>query len=256
MRFVRYQENGKPHAHYGWVYNDLVGEIEGNIFGEFRRLEANLPIYTVKLLPPVVPGKIIACEWNYLDQIREFDRMVSDMPTVFSKPVSSVIGMNDPIILPVVSKRVEQECELAVVIGRQARGVPPDHAFDYIFGYTIANDVTARDLQLSDETWTRAKGFDSFCPIGPVIETDFEPADALLTCRVNGELRQMASTRDMLFPVQNLIAYISSIMTLDPGDVILTGTPVGTALLSPGDVVESVIDGIGQLSNPVRAQAV
>lgn len=256
MRFVRYQENGTSSIHYGWVYNDLVGEIVGDIFGEFRRLEANLPLYTIKLLPPVVPGKILACEWNYLDQTREFDRMISDMPTIFQKPVSSVIGPNDPIILPLVSKRVEQECELAVIIGRTAKSLMPENAFDCIFGYTIANDVTARDLQLSDETWLRAKGFDSFCPMGPVIETDFEPADALLTCRVNGELRQMASTRDMLFPVQNLVAFISSIMTLEPGDVILTGTPVGSALLSPGDVVESVIDGIGQLTNPVRAQMV
>ena len=256
MRFIRYQENGETEIHQGWIYNDLVGEIEGNMFGEFRRLEANLSLYTVKLLPPVVPGKIIACEWNYLDQTREFDRMISDIPTIFYKPTSSVIGMNDQIILPVVSQRVEQECELAVVIGKTAKDILPENAFDYIFGYTIANDVTARDLQLSDETWTRAKGFDSFCPLGPTIETDFEPADALLTCRVNGELRQMASTRDMLFPVQNLIAYISSVMTLQPGDVILTGTPVGSALLSPGDVVESIIDGIGQLVNPVRAQSV
>lgn len=256
MRFVRYQANNSPVVHYGWIYNDLVGEIEGDIFGEFRRLEASLPLYTVRLLPPVVPGKIVACEWNYLDQTREFDRMISDMPTIFYKPVSAVIGMNEPIILPVVSNRVEQECELAVVIGRTARSVMPEHAFDCIFGYTVANDVTARDLQMSDETWTRAKGFDSFCPLGPVIETDFEPADALLTCRVNGELRQMASTRDMLFPVQNLVAFVSSIMTLNPGDVILTGTPVGSALLSPGDVVESQIDGIGQLVNPVQAQTV
>ena len=256
MRFVRYQANNSLVVHYGWIYNDLVGEIEGDIFGEFRRLEASLPLYTVRLLPPVVPGKIVACEWNYLDQTREFDRMISDMPTIFYKPVSAVIGMNEPIILPVVSNRVEQECELAVVIGRTARSVMPEHAFDCIFGYTIANDVTARDLQMSDETWTRAKGFDSFCPLGPVIETDFEPADALLTCRVNGELRQMASTRDMLFPVQNLVAFVSSIMTLNPGDVILTGTPVGSALLSPGDVVESQIDGIGQLVNPVQAQTV
>ena len=256
MRFVRYQENGETVIHQGWIYNDLVGEIEGNMFGEFRRMEANLSLYTVKLLPPVVPGKIVACEWNYLDQTREFGRMISDIPTIFYKPTSSIIGINDPIILPVVSKRVEQECELAIVIGKTAKDILPENAFDYIFGYTIANDVTARDLQLSDETWTRAKGFDSFCPLGPAIETDFEPADALLTCRVNGELRQMASTRDMLFPVQNLVAYISSIMTLQPGDVILTGTPVGSALLSPGDVVESIIDGIGQLVNPVRAQSV
>ena len=209
----------------------------------------------MKLLPPILPGKIIAVEWNYLDQTREFSRTLSEFPSVFCKPTSSVIGMNDPIILPVVSHQVEQECELAVVIGKTAKSVLPEHAFDCIFGYTVANDVTARDLQMSDETWTRAKGFDSFCPLGPVIETDFEPADALLTCRVNGELRQMASTRDMLFPVQNLVAFISSIMTLYPGDVILTGTPVGSALLSPGDVVESQIDGIGQLVNPVIAQA-
>ena len=255
MRFVRYQESGDPTTRYGWIYGDLVGEIEGDIFGEFRRLEAGTPLYTVHLLPPVVPGKIIAVEWNYLDQTREFNRTLSEFPSIFFKPPSSVIGMNDPIILPVVSKRVEQECELAVVIGKTTRSVLPEHAFDCIFGYTIANDVTARDLQMSDETWTRAKGFDSFCPLGPVVETEFEPADALLTCRVNGELRQMASTRDMLFPVQNLVAFVSSIMTLYPGDVILTGTPVGSALLSPGDVVESQIDGIGQLINPVQAQA-
>ncbi len=256
MRFVRYQESGDPNIRYGWIYGDLVGEIEGDIFSEFRRLEASLPLYTVRLHPPIVPGKIVAVEWNYLDQTREFNRTISDFPSIFFKPTSSVIGMNDPIILPVVSRQVEQECELAVVIGKTAKSVLPEHAFDCVFGYTIANDVTARDLQMSDETWTRAKGFDSFCPLGPVIETDFEPADALLTCRVNGELRQMASTRDMLFPVQNLIAFISSIMTLYPGDVILTGSPVGSALLSPGDTVESQIDGIGQLINPVREQAV
>ena len=256
MRFVRYQESGDPAVRYGWIYGDLVGEIEGDIFGEFRRLEASLPLYTVRLLPPIVPGKIVAVEWNYLDQTREFNRTISDFPSIFYKPTSSVIGMNDPIILPVVSHQVEQECELAVVIGKTVRSVLPENAFDCVSGYTSANDVTARDLQMSDETWTSAKGFDSFCPLGPVIETDFEPADALLTGRVNGELRQMASTRDMLFPVQNLIAFISSIMTLYPGDVILTGSPVGSALLTPGDTVESQIDGIGQLINPVRAQAV
>ena len=254
MRFVRYQANNESNVHQGWIYNDLVGEIEGNIFGEFRRLEANLPLYTVRIRPPVVPGKIIACEWNYLDQTREFGRMIEDVPTIFYKPTSSVIGMNDPIVLPVISSRVEQECELAVVIGKKIRSVLPENAFDAIFGYTIANDVTARDLQMSDETWVRAKGFDTFCPLGPLIETDFEPADALLTCRVNDELRQMASTRDMLFPVQNLVAYISSIMTLNPGDVILTGTPVGSSPLFPGDVVASIIDGIGELTNPVQAQ--
>ncbi len=254
MQIVRYQESGDPTVKTGWLYGDLIGEIEGDIFGEFRRHEASHPVHTARLLPPIVPGKIVGCEWNYLDQAREFDRALSDIPSIFVKPNNTVIGMNDPVVLPLISKQVEQECELAVVIGKTARAVLPENAFDFIYGYTIANDITARDLQMSDETWTRAKGFDSFCPLGPVIETDFEPADALLTCRVNGELRQMASTRDMLFPVQNLIAFISSFMTLYPGDVILTGTPAGSALLSPGDIILSQIDGIGELSNPVREQ--
>lgn len=254
MKIVRYRESGDPAVKTGWLYGDLIGEIEGDIFGEFRRHEAAHPVYTAQLLPPIVPGKIVGCEWNYLDQAREFDRALSDFPSVFVKPNNTVIGMNEPVILPRISKQVEQECELAVVIGKTAHAVLPENAFDFIYGYTIANDITARDLQMSDETWTRAKGFDTFCPLGPVIETDFEPADALLTCRVNGELRQMASTRDMLFPVQNLIAFISSFMTLYPGDVILTGTPAGPALLSPGDIILSQIDGIGELSNPVQEQ--
>ena len=144
MRFVRYQESGDPHPRYGWIYGDLVGEIEGDIFSEFRRLEASLPMYTVKLLPPILPGKIIAVEWNYLDQTREFSRTLSEFPSVFCKPTSSVIGMNDPIILPVVSRQVEQECELAVVIGKTAKSVLPEHAFDCIFGYTRYSCRTRR----------------------------------------------------------------------------------------------------------------
>ena len=252
MRFVRYRKSGSKTVKYGWVYGDFVGEIEGDIFAEFRRMEAVTPLLSVQLLPPVVPGKIIGVEWNYLDQVREYDRAIPNYPGIYLKPVSSIIGMNDAIMLPAVSQRVEQECELAVVIGKPAKNVPPEEAFSHIFGYTIANDVTARDLQMTDETWTRAKGFDTFCPMGPVMETDFEPADSLMTCRVNGVMCQMASTRDMIFPVQNLIAFISSVMTLNTGDVILTGSSSGCVPLADGDVVDSVIDGIGTLTNHVR----
>ena len=140
-----------------------------------------------------------------------------------------------------------------MVIGRRGRSITTDEAKDYIFGYTVANDVTARDLQRSDLLWTRAKGFDTFCPVGPWIETDFDPADALVTCHVNGEMRQMASTRDMAFTVRQLIAFASSIMTLEPGDLILTGTPAGVSQVFPGDLIEVKIDGIGTLRNPVNA---
>ena len=153
--------------------------------------------------------------------------------------------------MPPVSEQVEHEGELAVVIGRQAKNVLAETAKTYIFGYTIGNDVTARDLQRKDDTWTRAKGFDTFCPLGPWIETEFEPSDAMLSCSVNSSIRQMASTRDMIFPVTSLIAYVSSIMTLEPGDVILTGTPAGTSKLEIGNSIEVAIDGIGRLVNPV-----
>ncbi len=251
MKFVRYQKDSRDVPKYGWIYDNLVGEIKGDIFGEFLRLEATEPVYSVKFLPPVIPGKIIGVEWNYLDQVRAYERKIPDFPSLFMKPVSSLIGMNGEIELPSVSQLVEHECELAVVIGKRAKNILPEEAFSCIFGYTIANDITARDLQESDETWTRAKGFDTFCPMGPCIVTDFESADALLTCRVNGVLRQMASTRDLIFPVSSLIAFISSVMTLNPGDVILTGSPAGSGILTPGDMIESEIDGIGQLVNTV-----
>jgi len=149
---------------------------------------------------------------------------------------------------------VEHEAELAVIIGKQGRWITPEQAKEMIFGYSIANDVTARDLQRTDNQWTRAKGFDTFCSLGPWIESDINPLDSLITCRVNGEMRQMGSTRDMVFSVRQLIAYISSIMTLMPGDVILTGTPAGVSPLAPGDIVEISIEGIGTLRNKVVSQ--
>jgi 2-keto-4-pentenoate hydratase/2-oxohepta-3-ene-1,7-dioic acid hydratase in catechol pathway len=171
------------------------------------------------------------------------------------KPPSSIINPGETIILPPQSQQVEHEAELVVVIGKRGRQVTPEQAQAYIYGYTVGNDVTARDLQKTDGQWTRAKGFDTFCPFGPWVDTDFDPADAVITCKVSGRPRQMASTRDMVFNVGQLIAFITSVMTLEPGDLIFTGTPAGVGPLKPGDTVDVEIEGLGKLSNPVAAQA-
>lgn len=250
MRFIRYQE-GKEDPQYGWVLEDKVGPIEGSPFHEFRRLEATIPLDAIHLLPPTMPGKIICVGRNYVAHAQEHDAEVPEIPLLFLKPPSAVIGPGEQINLPPQSQHVEHEAELAVVIGKQGRRIQPEDALDYVLGYTAANDVTARDLQRKDGQWTRSKGFDTFCPLGPWIETQLDPADAMITCHVNGEMRQMASTRDMVFNVRQLIAFSSSVMTLFPGDVLLTGTPAGVGHLLPGDIVEVTIEGIGKLSNPV-----
>jgi 2-keto-4-pentenoate hydratase/2-oxohepta-3-ene-1,7-dioic acid hydratase in catechol pathway len=173
---------------------------------------------------------------------------------IFLKPPSSIIAHGDTIHLPPQSQQVEHEAELVVVIGKTGRWIPPEDANDHVFGFTIADDVSARDLQFRDGQWTRGKGFDTFCPLGPWIETDFDPADAVITCHVNDEMRQMASTRDMVFNVRQLIAFVSSVMTLYPGDLLLTGTPAGVSTIVDGDIVEVSIEGIGSLRNPVATE--
>jgi len=257
MRIVRYRKGDQP-VSFGWVIEDdeemLVGPIEGSPFDAFRRLEADLPISRVKLLAPVVPGKIICIGRNYAEHAKEHAAPVPEVPLLFLKPPSAVIGPEEAVWLPPQSSQVEHEGELVVVIGKKGRWIEPQKALDYVLGYTVGNDVTARDLQSRDGQWTRAKGFDTFCPIGPWIETEFDPADSLITCLVNGEMRQMASTRDMVFTVPHLIAFISSVMTLEPGDIIMTGTPAGVGPLKPNDLVEVSIEGIGALKNPVRSE--
>ena len=250
MRFVRYQR-GAEAPQYGWVLEDQIGPVEGSPFGEFRRLEAQYPLDTVRLLSPLLPGKIICIGRNYAEHAREHHAEIPDLPLLFSKPPSAVIGPGDTILLPPQSQKVEHEAELAIVIGRQGRWISPDSVPDFIFGYTLANDVTARDLQSRDGQWTRAKGFDTFCPLGPWIDTSFDPSDAMLTCRVNDQIRQMASTREMIFNVRQLVAFISSVMTLLPGDVILTGTPAGVGPLTAGDEVCVELAGLGALKNRV-----
>ncbi len=251
MRFVRFQA-GRDLPRYGWVYEDKVGPVDGSIFDEYRRQEATLPLDSVRLLAPVVPSKIICIGHNYVDHAHEQGEDVPDIPLLFLKPPSAVIGPGAAIEIPPQSHQVEHEAELAVIIGREGRWIPLEMVKDHILGYTIANDVTARDLEQRDGQWTRGKGFDTFCPLGPWIETELDPADALIRCRVDGEIRQMASTRDMVFTVPQLVAFVSSVMRLMPGDVILTGTPAGIGPLEANNVVEISIEGIGSLMNPVR----
>jgi 2-keto-4-pentenoate hydratase/2-oxohepta-3-ene-1,7-dioic acid hydratase in catechol pathway len=253
MRLVRYRKGAGSPVTWGWLSEDKIGLVNGSPYAEYRRREARLPIDSVELLPPVTPGKIICVGRNYASHAAEHEVDVPELPLLFLKPPSAVIGDGDFIYLPPQSSQIEHEGELAVVIGQRCRWVEPRSAMEMVLGYAIANDVTARDLQRLDGQWTRGKGFDTFCPIGPWIETEFEPADALITCTVNGQMRQMASTRDMIFPVRQIVAFASSVMTLEPGDVILTGTPSGVGPLTDGDDVAIEIEGIGILSNRVRS---
>ncbi|UCD99662.1 MAG: fumarylacetoacetate hydrolase family protein [Chloroflexota bacterium] len=253
MRIIRYQTASET-ATYGWVIEEKVGKIEGSPFTQFTRGEASNLLEDIKLLPPVLPSKIICVGRNYVAHAKEHDAEVPEVPLIFLKPPSSIIAHGETILLPPQSQQVEHEAELAVVVGKTGRWIQPEEAKDYILGFTIANDVTARDLQFRDGQWTRGKGFDTFCPFGPWIETDFDPADAVVTCHVNEDIRQMASTRDMVFNVKQLLAYVSSVMTLSPGDLLLTGTPAGVGTLKDGDIVEVSIEGIGILRNPVATE--
>ena len=250
MRLIRYQTKKEP-IQFGWVNNDRIGRIEGSPFGEYKRMEATLPMDSVQLYSPVLPGKIICIGRNYAEHIKEQDAETPTTPLLFLKPPSSVIGPMQTILLPPQSQQVDHEAELVVVFGKRGRWIQLSDAPSHIFSYAIGNDVTARDLQRLDGQWTRSKGFDTFCSLGPWIDTEFDPTDAMITCHVNSELRQMASTRDMIFHVDQIITFASSIMTLEPGDVIMTGTPAGISPLQPGDFVEVAIDGLGKLRNPV-----
>ena len=251
MRFLRYQTEEKS-PRYGWLLDDKIGDIEGDLFGEFRRLDAVTPLSEAKLLAPSQPSKILCVGRNYAAHAKEHNAEVSELPLIFHKPPSALLNPNDAINLPHQSQQVEHEAELVAVIGKRGRNIIAEDAKEHILGYSIGNDVTARDLQRADRLWTRGKGFDTFAPFGPWIDTEFNPADAVVTCRVNGQMRQMASTHDMVFSVGTIIAFISSVMTLEAGDLIYTGTPAGVGALADGDVVEVDIEGLGVLSNPVK----
>jgi 2-keto-4-pentenoate hydratase/2-oxohepta-3-ene-1,7-dioic acid hydratase in catechol pathway len=254
MKLIRYLHKTQT-PQYGWINEDqLVGPIEGDPFGVFRRLEAEISLSEVRLLAPVQPGKVLGIGRNYAAHAREHDHEVPEVPIVFSKPPSSIIGPEETIYLPPQSQQVEHEGELVVVFKKRGRWIAMDNVDGYILGYTLGNDVTARDLQRRDVEWTRSKGFDTFGPLGPWIETEFDPSDVMISCHVNGEMRQMASTRDMIFNIRQLVAFVSSVMTLEPGDVLFTGTPAGVGLLQPNDRVEVRMEGLGSLVNPVALE--
>jgi 2-keto-4-pentenoate hydratase/2-oxohepta-3-ene-1,7-dioic acid hydratase in catechol pathway len=253
MQIIRFtHKNSEPQ--YGWINDAYVGLLSSPPFGAYRRLEATIPLEEVRLLAPVQPSKILAIGRNYAEHAKEHGVEIPDVPVVFLKPPSALLNPGGTIILPPQSTQVEHESELGVVISRSGRWIRQEDVTDHILGYTIVNDVTARDLQNRDNQWTRCKGFDTFCPVGPWIETDLDPSDILITCRVNGEIRQMSSTREMVFSIKQLIVFISSIMTLEPGDLLITGTPAGVGRLADGDTVEAEIEGIGILSNLVKEE--
>lgn len=252
MQLVRYRQDNETHL--GYLDGDRVGPISGDIFGEFVRHRRRIPLAEVTLLAPVEPGKIIGVENNFVDRLREMSLPTPDLPRLYLRPPSAVVGPGQAICLPPQSQKVEYAAELAVVIGQRARRVAPDEALHFVLGYTCADDVTARDLVELDGVRARAKSFDATCPLGPNVTTGLDPTELLITCKVNGETTQMSSTHDMLFNVPQVVAFVSSIMTLLPGDVILMGTPAGAGLLADGDTVEVEVEGIGKLSNPARAE--
>lgn len=249
MKFIRYEIEGR--IFQGLLERDTVWKINGDMFSDYSVGSEQLNLAKIRLLAPCLPTKIVAVGLNYRSHAREMKMTVPDEPLLFLKPATAVIGPGVPIIYPKMSQRVDYEGELGVVIGRRCKDVSEQKAPDCVFGYTCLNDVTARDLQKKDGQFTRSKSFDTFCPLGPCIETDIDPSSAIIETRLNGQLRQETSTADFIFPVCRLVSFISQVMTLLPGDVIATGTPSGIGPMQPGDAVEVRIRGIGSLKNTV-----
>ena len=255
MRICRLKHNSLASPRYGVVEDSTIRLLdESKLFEQITPSSSDelFSLEQVELLAPVTPSKVVCVGRNYREHAAELGNKMTDEPLLFLKPPSSVIASGCRVELPPQSKQVEHEGELGVVIGRTARKLTEtDDALSYVFGYTCINDVTARDLQRKDIQFTRGKSFDTFCPVGPWIVTDLDPANATVTTRVNGEVKQNGNTADMAFPVSFLIRYISGIMTLYPGDLIATGTPAGVSRMKHGDVVEVEVGGIGVLSNPI-----
>lgn len=242
----------RPASHSGIIEGDLVHEISGDLTESREPTGRAWPLDTVKLLPPSRPSKIVCVGRNYADHAAEMGDPPPKEPLIFMKPPSSIIAPEEPIVIPPISHRVDHEGELAVIIGRRcARLRDNEDVAPYILGYTCLNDVTARDIQKSEVQYTRAKGFDTFCPFGPVLVTALNPSGTSVETFVNGIRKQSGNTSEMIFSIGVIIRWIAQVMTLEPGDLIATGTPAGISSLSPGDVVEVVVGGIGTLRNPV-----
>lgn len=249
MRIVRFKYNDE--VKYGVLDMDSISEIKGDVFGKLKTGKNRYNISEVTLLAPAAPSKIVCVGKNYREHALEMGEGIPEEPTLFLKPPTAVINPGDGIIYPDMSQRVDYEGELAVVIKEACKNVPPEDIPRYILGYTCGNDVTARDLQKKDIQWTRGKSFDTFCPLGPWIETELNPDNLKIQTYLNGELKQSSSTAIMITPVYELISFMSRVMTLMPGDVVMTGTPAGIGPMQKGDTVEVVIEGIGKLKNYV-----
>ena len=254
MRIARVSVPGVEFPVYGVITGDKIELITGLPWPDISDPVAALNLADVKILAPVIPSKVVCVGKNYADHAKEMGGEVPTEPVIFIKPNTTVIGEGDFIVVPPQSQDVHHEAELAIVIGALAKNVEIDRADEVIFGYTCANDVTARDLQNSDGQWTRSKSFDTFCPLGPWIETDLDPEDLAISCAVNGELRQDGNTSDLVRSAREMVSWISHMMTLLPGDVILTGTPAGVSQIVNGDSVAVTIADIGTLTNPVTVR--
>lgn len=250
MKIVRFLRNGEPT--YGCIEGDAVHTLMGDVVTAPECGERFAALSEVRLLAPCTPSKIVAVGLNYRSHAEEMGVPLPQEPVLFLKPPSAVVGPGDDVVYPRMAQRVDYEAELAVVIGRRAKAVSSTEAGGFIWGYTCGNDVTARDLQKKDGQWTRSKGFDTFCPLGPWIVTGLpDPNRVNLSCRVNGQTRQTGNTSDLIFDVAALVSFISHVMTLEPGDVVMTGTPAGISPVQTGDEMEIEIEGIGVLKNRV-----
>lgn len=254
MRIARYTTGGDPAFAVveGEPGQQVLAAVHGDpLYQDIIFTGERIDLDDARLLAPVIPrSKIVAIGRNYADHAAELGNEVPEEPLMFLKPNTAIVGPGDPVVMPPQSERVDYEGELAVVIGRLCKDVPEDKVADVVYGYTCANDVTARDLQHKDGQWARSKGFDTFCPVGPWIQTDLDVTDLAITTRLDGETVQQSRTSLMVQPVAKLVAYVSAMMTLLPGDLLLTGTPAGIGSVNPGQRVEVEIEGIGVLSNP------
>lgn len=258
MKLCRFFHSSSAEPRFGFIAAEKVYPVTADEYfnpNEAPRPQAELALNEVRLLAPVTPSKIVCVGRNYREHAAELGNKMPEEPLLFLKAPSAVIGSEDVIELPPQSEQVEHEGELGVVIGRTTGNIQPhEDPLDFVLGYTCVNDVTARDLQRKDVQFTRGKSFDTFCPVGPVIVTDLNPLDATVVTRVNGDIRQQGRTSDMAFSVPFLIKYIADIMTLNPGDLIATGTPAGVSRMKPGDVVEVEVSGVGILRNQIRSR--
>lgn len=241
---------------FGVVEGDEISVIQGDpMYSGVTQIGKKVELSSVRLLAPVIPrSKVVCVGKNYADHAKEMGGEVPTEPIIFIKPNTSVIGPGDTIVWPAMSERIDHEAELAIVIGRLCKDVPAERVHEVIFGYTLANDVTARDLQKIDGQWSRAKGFDTFCPLGPWIDTDFIPGKQRISATVDGQIKQDARLSDMIFDINRIVTYVSQVMTLLPGDVILTGTPAGIGPMPEKSTVTVAVEGLGELTNKVSAR--